>query len=568
MTAKFLGASGKALTYMFDRPWEKAKAQLKQGLEMVEIAPGTAHLKTADALSDLAWGLFERSDQPFPEALELFERALSIYEGEFGADHPDTAWAQACVGIALTYSGRNRPGLALLEKGCAVLKRRLGARHITTARAEFELGKSMLALKITPHPPGNSRPDMRRPASAPARRLPFNYGGAVHDVDIAINILYTDITSSSLSDGERRIDRGLAFILRSYSTLKAELGPDHPQLKRAHMFFGRLNETSSGLLFYMPVSTCISTLCCPCCIPCFIITAFASVLFRSTRHTFSRSWRLRSAIGNGIYRPSIAEKYFPLSDSDLATFSNEPAFYDAHLLSPFSRRLAQELRRPRTREESIAYLTAVLAKCDTSIGPFSPESATALYHLGTRLFTHASKCEKSAKAAAEAAIVPALKRCLDIKVRVLGLRDVECADAHFLMGQLYLTRHGLVQSVNFIFQQPDGAGLKCLSDECRAPPDQCIAPASRASAYCADMALRHFESAYKLHLELLGPDHKATRWSYTASENLFEIRYIAATCAAPCWLACCDPWTLWHKCCCGYRYRGDGGPGAWCCGQF
>ena len=520
MTAEFLGASGKALTYMFDRPWEEAKARLEQCLEMTETAFGPAHLKTANAVSDLAWGLIERSNQPLPAALKLFERALSIYERDFGADHPDTARAQCCVGMALDRSGESQQGRALLEKGYAVLKLRLGSLHIATVHAECELGRSMVF-------------------------------GPVSFLDLT--------TAYKLSDDERYRDHGWALVLHGYSVLEAELGPDHPQLRRTRKFFKRISDNFGTMLHCFHGNACVLCLCCAPCTPCYITVA----LRQPMRHFYLRLRRLRSAIGGGVYRPSIAEKYFPLPDPGSATVANKPVQYDAHLLSPFSQRLALELR-PRTREETTDYLTTVLFKCDANLGPFSPESATTLFHLGAHLFTLALSCKKPAQApaAAAAAIVPALKRCLDIKVRVLNLWDVECADAHFFMGQLYFARHGLVQSVNFNLHLPDGAGLKCLSDECQSRPDQCIAPASRVNAYCADMALRHFESAYNLRLKLLGRDHEATRKAYILYEYLHAARCLTATCAAPCWLACCDPWSLWHKCCCGYRYRDDGGPGA------
>jgi tetratricopeptide (TPR) repeat protein/predicted Ser/Thr protein kinase len=112
---------------------DAAKALAERALALFEGGLGPEHPHVAMALANL--GNIHASSGAYHEARELYERALVVYEGALGPEHPDVA--TALNNLAVTYA--NADDLAetkrLQERALAIYEGALGPEHPDVATA-------------------------------------------------------------------------------------------------------------------------------------------------------------------------------------------------------------------------------------------------------------------------------------------------------------------------------------------------------------------------------------------------------------------------------------------------
>lgn len=117
--------------------YNEAEAPLRRALSMSEQLLGPEHLRTADALSNLA--LLYRKQRNKPDAESLFIRSLDIYEKNSGSEHPRVATALMNIGLLYKSKRRYHDAEPLFVRALDIREKAFGAEHLETAIAIYNL---------------------------------------------------------------------------------------------------------------------------------------------------------------------------------------------------------------------------------------------------------------------------------------------------------------------------------------------------------------------------------------------------------------------------------------------
>lgn len=124
--------------------WSDAQALFQRALGIDRGLYGAVHPHVAGDYYGL--GLIAHSVGHYVEAERDYRQALAIYERWYGKDHPNTVLLTAAVGQALTYQGRYDEAAPLLQEAVAMQERIFGKVHPEVAQGlntlgMFELGR-------------------------------------------------------------------------------------------------------------------------------------------------------------------------------------------------------------------------------------------------------------------------------------------------------------------------------------------------------------------------------------------------------------------------------------------
>jgi tetratricopeptide (TPR) repeat protein len=140
-TAGLLHQAGR---YLWGRAeYTQAKALHQRALSIREAEFGADHPDTAHSLDNLANVLYSQGD--LDDARTLYERALAIRETRLGAHHPDTAHTLNNLANVLNDQGDRDGARSLFERALAIRETRLGADHPDTAQSLTNLASVLRA---------------------------------------------------------------------------------------------------------------------------------------------------------------------------------------------------------------------------------------------------------------------------------------------------------------------------------------------------------------------------------------------------------------------------------------
>ena len=193
--------------------YELARPLFERAVTLRERAFGADHPHTADALNDLAVALQYCGD--LGSARPLYERALAINEKVLGADHPHTADALNNLAMTLEYCGDLGSARPLYERALAINEKALGAEHPHTANILNSLGCLL-----------RKQSDLQAARQMHERSLAIQEKilGAEHpDTATALNTLAIVLLAQKLANEARPLfERGL-------SIREKKLGSEHPE---------------------------------------------------------------------------------------------------------------------------------------------------------------------------------------------------------------------------------------------------------------------------------------------------------------------------------------------------
>ncbi|MEM9488819.1 MAG: serine/threonine-protein kinase, partial [Myxococcota bacterium] len=134
---------------LLDHSAEQAETQHRRALDIRRRVFGPRHLTVAHSLSNLANAL-AANKRGRAEALELYERALHIYQELEGPEHPDVASILFDIGLVRVKMGNFAEARDLYQRALAVYRRTYGERNprtanILTALAQLEVRAGALA---------------------------------------------------------------------------------------------------------------------------------------------------------------------------------------------------------------------------------------------------------------------------------------------------------------------------------------------------------------------------------------------------------------------------------------
>ena len=119
--------------------YERATGLMEEAL--ARLGAGGSELERAEILNDL--GLVHMDLADYVEAEELHRRALSIYSGSLGDDHPHSAVTRTNLGLVAEARGRYDEAETLLRRALTSQRRHYGERHPAVAGGLDALGLLM-----------------------------------------------------------------------------------------------------------------------------------------------------------------------------------------------------------------------------------------------------------------------------------------------------------------------------------------------------------------------------------------------------------------------------------------
>lgn len=242
-----------------------AERELREALSLAERRFGERSIEAATALNGLGmtykyWGRFE-------DGRRVYDRALEILIGGFGAEHPDVASLHHNLG-GLEHARRDFAAAEPHARAALELRTRLlGAEHVATAEDEaalapilHALGRDDEARALLAHALGVLRRELGHGHPEVAAAL-SNLASATPDLEEAASLYRQAVDAKELSLGpehpsvaitlnnlavnaRRRgaLDEAEALYRRALSILEAHVADDHPALVSTRRNLDRLLE--------------------------------------------------------------------------------------------------------------------------------------------------------------------------------------------------------------------------------------------------------------------------------------------------------------------------------------
>ena len=195
----------------------EAVAYYQRALTIKEKAFGADHINTASTINNL--GLTYDSQGKYDEAIAQYERALRIYEKAFGADHINTADTINNLGSTYHSQGKYDEAIAQYERALRIKEKAFGADHINTASTINNLGLTY---------DSQGKYDEAIAQYERALRIYEKAFGADH-----INTASTIMNIGLLHKSRGQAQLAELWLLRGYQIFRTNLGELHPHTLKA-----------------------------------------------------------------------------------------------------------------------------------------------------------------------------------------------------------------------------------------------------------------------------------------------------------------------------------------------
>ncbi len=188
---------------------ERLSRQTLTGLQSTPLATSAESATVTLFLADALQG-----QGHYPEAEDLYLRAVTMREKVLGSDHLDTAVGMEDLALALITQGRQSEAEPVLRRALAIKLKALGSDDAGTARSENSLAK---LLRVEGRY-AEAEPHFRRALAIREKAL-----GPDHP-DTAASLYSLGLLLWS----EGRFPEAESFVRRSLQAREKTLGPDHP----------------------------------------------------------------------------------------------------------------------------------------------------------------------------------------------------------------------------------------------------------------------------------------------------------------------------------------------------
>ena len=96
------------------------------------------HINSAGTLNNI--GEVYREQGKYPEAISWYERALKIFEREFGVDHINSANTIMNIGSVYSAQGKYAEAISWYERALKIKEREFGVDHVNSAITLHTIG--------------------------------------------------------------------------------------------------------------------------------------------------------------------------------------------------------------------------------------------------------------------------------------------------------------------------------------------------------------------------------------------------------------------------------------------